>query len=55
MGVPAPVEELDETHAALGEAAGEQAVIGKGFLPRLVPYIAWMCVGLLLKLQHRRH
>ena len=28
--VPAAVEELDETHAALGEAAGEQAVGGVG-------------------------
>ena len=32
VGVPAPVEELDEAHAALGEAAGEQAVVGEGFL-----------------------
>ena len=39
MGIPTLVVDLDEAHAAFGEAAGQQAVVGKGGLgvTRLCP------------------
>jgi hypothetical protein len=47
VDVPSPVEDLHEAHAALDEAAREEAVVGDDCLPGAVPYISWTSGGSL--------
>ena len=55
MKVPAPVEQLHEPHSLLHQAAGQQAVVRKGRLPRLRAVLLKRGLRFAADIHHLRH